>query len=334
MVGRKVKHKIFGEGKIVSKPDNKIIIQFPDCKKTFCYPDVFKKYLTTDDLKLKKIVEDDIAYDEKQKKLEKEQIKLDREKSEKTSDKLPKKQPQTKSQVNSKKNNEPLNIAFRYNYCDGGKTSTSIGFNGVCSEDIMECNVEASGSNCANSFCRGYINGEMDRTEFDELVANYDYICYESALLRKWMAYAGGTVKTNKPKSIARAEKMNNKLAIMTTCETKLFNGSSSEAERFIFAVFLIEEAFAGDDKQEGYVKADSKWRMELSPQEAKQILFWNYYQNPNAPDEIKWSQGLFRYISDEQTEKILKDIVKVKNNQAEKDFAQKFLDYYISKNS
>ena len=50
-----------------------------------------------------------------------------------------------------------------------------------------------------------------------------------------------------------------------------------------------------------------------MSPDEAKELRFWNYYFCQNARDVIKFGSGLHRYISDEQAAQILQDIAHVK---------------------
>jgi hypothetical protein len=62
-------------------------------------------------------------------------------------------------------------------------------------------------------------------------------------------------------------------------------------------------------------------------------ILFWNYYANENAPETVVLGSRLHRYLSDEQAVQILRDIVKVKTAQSEKEFAQNFLNHYCTVN-
>ena len=59
----------------------------------------------------------------------------------------------------------------------------------------------------------------------------------------------------------------------------------------FIFGVFLVDEAYEGDNREEGYVTTTSKYKISLSLDEAKQMLFWNYYHNENAIKLIPFFQ-------------------------------------------
>ena len=80
---------------------------------------------------------------------------------------------------------------------------------------------------------------------------------------------------------------------------------------------------------QIGYVANRSKWHIEPRPDEAHQLLFWNYYLNRKIPKKIFFGTGLLRYLSDIKAAQILKDIIRVKKSPAEKAFAQDFLDYF-----
>ena len=46
-----------------------------------------------------------------------------------------------------------------------------------------------------------------------------------------------------------------------------------AESSRYVFGVFLIDEYFEGDQEECGYVISHSKWRIELKPDEAHQML-------------------------------------------------------------
>ena len=103
----------------------------------------------------------------------------------------------------------------------------------------------------------------------------------------------------------------------------------TQDYSRYIFGVFLIDEYFEGDERDEGYVTCHSKWRIELSPTEAHQVLFWRYYYNENAPEKMVFGSGLHRYLSDVEAAQILRDIVKVKRDESEKALAEEFLHHY-----
>lgn len=115
-----------------------------------------------------------------------------------------------------------------------------------------------------------------------------------------------------------------NSLAVLTTRKPY-----ASEEDRFVFGVFLVDDAEEGDHIQEGCVRSTSKYRIELSPTEAPQIKFWNYHANDNNPSKAVWSQGLYRYITDTEAVQILRDIVAVKRLPVEKKFAEEFLEHF-----
>lgn len=115
-----------------------------------------------------------------------------------------------------------------------------------------------------------------------------------------------------------------NSLAILTSREP-----NAPEADRFVFGVFLVDEAYEGDRRDEGYVTTSSKYKISLTQEEAKKILFWKYYHNDNAPKKVAWGQGLHRYLSDIQAASVLHDIWRVKAGTKDEGVAKEFLDYF-----
>lgn len=312
IIGKNVFHKKFGTGIIVSKNDNAIIsVQFDDAEKKFAfeYPDAFEKqWLITDDAELKAQAEQDI-----------QQKKSDVQKSKKNI-----------SSVNhalkmgyKPKTGEPSNIAFKYNYCDGGETEEYFGFNGACSDKMIQYNTEVKKRGwCSHADCpcKQYKDGKISRTELDQMMKDDGFVCQESAFFRYWDAYPE---RHNEFVRLTRARR--NSLAILTT--TKPYDTGKN---RVIFAVFLVDECSEGDDKASGYVKENPDWRIELTKQEADQMLFWNYYAYENS-SSFSWS-GIVRYISDDIAVQILRDIVNVIAPEY-KNYAQEFLQYYCEIN-
>jgi len=119
-----------------------------------------------------------------------------------------------------------------------------------------------------------------------------------------------------------------NSLCVLTTRDP-----GSIENERYIFAVFLVDESYEGDNCDEGYVTTSSKYKIKLSPKEAHSMLLWNYHANENQPEITVWSSGLHRYFDDEQATQILKDISIMKQGTPDEDLAFEFLNYFIKIN-
>lgn len=174
--------------------------------------------------------------------------------------------------------------------------------------------------------CRHYLDGKINRKELDSYMSSDGgFVCYESAMLRDWRASAG-VDHTGKTKGRRRRlmKVQPNSLAVLTTREP-----NSPETSRFIFAVFLVDETFEGDNREEGYVTTKSEFKIQLTIEEARGIKFWNYYSNLNAPDVIRLGQGLYRYLYNEQAAQILQDIASVKKKTSEDQLADKFFRYF-----
>ena len=324
MVGCIVFHNTFGSGTIISKTANLLVIDFNGTEKKFVYPDAFEKHLTSVDQGLMAQVNRDL------------QVKNDAPATAVLSTVQPdpiSPKPQARKKL---KKVERSNVAFKCNYCDGGKTSTCIGFHGVCSDAVLRYNIEkAHHVWCADteSPCRCYLDGKISRTELEDMMrggGGLDSVCYESHMLRDWMASAG-VVQTgaNRGKPMRLLKVQRNSLAVLTSREPNYV----SDELRFIFAVFLVDESYEGDYRDAGYVTTTSEWKISLTPQEAHQILFWNYYLNQNAPERIVFGSGLHRYLSDNQAAQILRDIAEVRTEPKDKEFAQRFFEYFCTIN-
>lgn len=286
MVGRTVFHDVFGGGIITSIEGTILTVNFGETIKKFVYPDVFEQFLRSADLELMEQVNRDL-----QKK---------RERNIKTA--LPIVQSNsTQRQIKKHKAVERSNIAFKCNYCDGGKTASRIGFHGICSETILRYNIVAAQHvwcSDRDSPCKKYLDGTISRVELESMMeggGGFDFVCYESHMLRDWMASAGvvqNGADRGKPRRLMKVQK--NSLAVLTTREP-----NSPESSRFIFAVFLVDESYEGDYKDAGYVTTRSDWKIELMPKEARKMKFWTYYANRKDKDVIAFNSGLFRYLTD-----------------------------------
>ena len=68
----------------------------------------------------------------------------------------------------------------------------------------------------------------------------------------------------------------------------------------------------------------------ELTPDEASQLKFWDYYKNAGNPNSTQWGTGLYRYLSNDVCIKILSKIVEIKTGEEEKTHAEKVLARYL----
>ena len=315
---REVYHKKFGEGVIVEQVENMITVEFECGRKNFPYPDAFKSYLEFIEILVQEKVDKEIKESEylkqreKEEKIEKIMIEIDC-----------KKKVSTRQRVEYYK----PNVAFKCTYCDGGRSATCVGFNGVCSDKLINYNINVekrvwcSQEECA---CKQYLNGEIKRWELEEEFEEIG-VCSESAIMRDWAAYAGryhNGDRAGEPIKMKNAE--TNSLCILTTREP-----NTPENMRFIFGVFMIDDTYAGDDYESGEVRAHPKYRLVLTPKEAKRMLYWKYHKNDSNPEKAMWGSGLFRYLTDAEAMQILCDIVKLKKGTKDEKLAKEFLEAY-----
>lgn len=221
------------------------------------------------------------------------------------------------------------NVAFKCTYCNGGASSTSLGFKGACSPDIREFNTRCR-EWCRGEYCRcrKLEDGELTQEEFDSSVVTSDkmaFLCYESRMLIDWICYAGMEKKTGLPMALNKAQV--GSLAVLTT--RPVINGYEvPQEDTQIFAVFLIAKH---DDLSEigGSVTAHPKYRIELTPKESEKMLLWKYHANDNNKERAFWGTGLHRYLSDMECCQILKDMVDVIEEPTKKALAQELLDKF-----
>jgi hypothetical protein len=215
------------------------------------------------------------------------------------------------------KSSDKNNIPFKCNYCDGGKTNEVVGYKGVCSDETIKYNIKVVKHiwcSQPENMCYKYLNGEVSREEickfYEETKSEFSKsVCYESQMLEIWNAGAGITQngdEKGKPMSLRNVKA--NSLSLLTS---KL--PYAEDKDRFIFAVFLIDENYEGDNREEGYVGANPKYRIQLSFDEARELKFWDYYFNENKPEKIIFGSGLHRYITDIQAAQVLKKICEIK---------------------
>lgn len=313
--GKIVIHKMFGKGSVTRFTAEGFFVSFGQDEKKFAYPDSFESFLRFEDTQLQEEVQRLWQEKKEQKQRAMTTWRYSAPATQQKSE--PERKPKSKTVKD--------NIVFKCNYCDGGVNEYHIGYMGPCSEKMIGYNIDVahhswcSDSNCP---CRRFLDGEIDVFELEQLYLDGEMVCYESKMLTDWTAFAGTILRGDKkdePKKIRNTRL--NSLAVLTTRKPY-----ATEEDRFVFGVFLVDDADEGDNREAGFVKCTSEYRIELSPEEATQIKFWNYHANDTKPERAVWGQGLYRYTNDIEAAQILRDIVKIKQNASEKKFAEEFL--------
>lgn len=311
LIGVKVRNLKLGEGVVTRLCDSEIYVRFSDREARIGFPEVFYKSYKIEDAQALEYVSSLVAEGEA-KKIEQFSTPMKKHEEEER-----------------KKLKLRSNIAFKCNWCDGGATQERLGFDGVCSDEAISYNVHrrkrawCTSQSCS---CLHYSDGKVDRSELEEEFKD-GFLCYESAMLRDWYAYAGADqngASVGKSRGIRRAAY--NSLAMLTTCAP-----NTGESERCIFAVFLIDELFEGNERDVGYVGAQEKFRIELSPREARETLYWKYHTNANSSKRALWGTGLFRYINDIEAAQLLRDIAVLKRGTADEQLADELFGYFCS---
>jgi len=328
LINEVVYHKLFGKGIVVEQSNEIIKVQFYETVKKFPYPMIFDEAMSINNNDIQYQIEQ-IIYDEKEKqKRDKDLRMLEYENRFADANNEPSKAISRKQQ-----GRDICGIALKYNYCDGGSNRQNIGFYGVCSDLMIRENIKKLKRvwcSSEDSPCKQYLDGSITRGELDDIFNDGSFVCYESRLLRDWIAAVGryqSEDKYDKPKTISNVRP--NRLCVLTTRKPL-----TSENDRIIIAAFIIKDVVHGNDSVEGNVTAYDRYRIQLTRKEADMMPFWNFYKNKSKSDTPAWSSGLFRYLTDVQSAQVLKEIVKIKTDMKQKDLAQEMLQFFLEKNA
>lgn len=318
LINAQVISKVFGKGVIKSIECSRIVVQFESelqTEKVFAYPSAFDGFLVLDDIALQQMTQMEIqglkdqeAKESERKRLE-QQDRIEREKTKKS-------------------NTKKCNIAFKCNYCNGGVEKNGIGYCGVCDDETIRFNIcKAKRVWCAaeGSSCRKYLDGKIARNELE----NMDFVCYESQMLSLWQARAGvvqNGPRKGEPMQLRGVQR--GSLCVLTTVDP-----DRDEDSRYVFALFIVDEQYEGDNVCEGYVKADPQLRISLNWEEAQKLRFWDYYFNPNSPIRPHWGTGLYRHLTDIQSAQILQSLCIVKSGTEDEAKAIEIRDYFFDSN-
>lgn len=327
ILGKVVFHKVFGEGVVTEQRDTCISVSFSQVEKKFVFPDSFETFLKAKDAE----IGDDIIKYLATIQAERLRLQLENEQKRELQKQIFENR-RDSIQTRKAKVNPRANIAFKCNFCDGGQSDKQVGFNGVCSDARIRNNIEIEKRTwcCSEeNACRQYLNGEITRKELDDQCKGNGFVCYESQMLRDWKALAG-IVQTgeNKGKPMKLNQVQSNSLCLLTTRDPV-----STEEGRYIFAIFLVDETYEGDGRDEGYVTSESRFKIKLAPSEAKRMLFWNYHANGNNPEIAAWNTGLHRYFSNEEAVQILRDILTLKRGTKDEKLAEEFFIHFCKIN-
>lgn len=151
----------------------------------------------------------------------------------------------------------------------------------------------------------------------------------EDEIFTEWKVFTG-KVKSGKSKGQPRrlARMNENSACLLTRREDTM-----AEGDRQILGVFMANESFDGRSCEDGYITAHPEYRIQLSEEESEKILFWNYYVDKASSKNTIWNSGRQRYFDNIWMAQILRDIVSVKKQPHEREYAQAFFDYFCTVN-
>ena len=317
LVNQKVMHlkQDFGLGIIVEQDENIVTVKFEhkEHKMKMQYPEAFLNYVKLIDTNLQNQIEV-LAKEKIVSENERTALSLKRQREKIVHDNAFK---PTHGVLNT--SYRPC-IAFKLNYCDGGKSEHIVGFNGICSDKIIRLNQMMNRDWCTNPDCEcsQYYNGQITRYELDKAWENTRYgnfLCYESAALRDRAFGAGSGRKINGAG--------NGHLCIFTT-QIPDEQGILKQNERLVVFMGLIQEVIDSNDGDLIYIDKNHFINFNLS--EARQFKFWDIHSNKDKNNTL-WGSGLFRYFDDYEAIRFIKKAIEIKKHDSAA--AKELLKYY-----
>lgn len=180
---------------------------------------------------------------------------------------------------------EDGNIAFKCNWNDR--------------EYLKPCRPEAYEYNI--SMDRAWCVKQADACQkFAGVPSLQNNTCYDVSALKEMYFAAGWDHPAGRKKPRIIRSVKNNKVAFLRTVPP-----GCSGKERLIIGCLFIKRV-ENDPDEETKIYGDKEKSFSI-PFEKVKVRFWDYYQNSEY--NAVWSSGLFRYISDETTLRILKAV-------------------------
>lgn len=145
----------------------------------------------------------------------------------------------------------------------------------------------------------------------------------------EWKVFSGVIKSGNNKGKPNKPSRLHQNSAVLLTAR----DASMPEKDRRILGVYMVNEDFVGKLCDDGNISAHSKYKIQLTEQEADQLLFWNYYINEKTPQKMSWNTGKYRYFDNLWMAQILLDIVSLKSDPQERELAQQFLKHFCKMN-
>ena len=151
----------------------------------------------------------------------------------------------------------------------------------------------------------------------------------QDSVFKEWKIFTGVIKSGEKKGQPNRLVRINQNSACLLTAR----DPDMQEKGRYILGAYMVNEAFIGKLCEDGYIPAHSEFRLRLSEDESKKMLFWNYYVNKRYPHKMTWNTGRNRYFDNIWMAQILYDIVSLRKKPQERECAQRFLEYFCHMN-
>ena len=210
-------------------------------------------------------------------------------------------------------------IAFKVTYNDGGANGGLIGYRGVCSDRIIVDNVKHRRMTCcsdADTPCRRYVDAGLKGRRPTVPPEDKRLFCYESVLLsRRTLGFGAGIYHngSKKGEAIPVRQVEEGDIAFLTTIPPE-----GKQKDRIVFGCYrvgrVIERSVWGN-----WIESDGTMDVVVPDDVARDLFFWSY-QPRNKDGTRKWGSGLFRYLEEDTTQHLIRDLLWRLGNDRQRD--------------
>ncbi|MDI9485191.1 MAG: malate synthase [Bacillota bacterium] len=151
----------------------------------------------------------------------------------------------------------------------------------------------------------------------------------QEQIFSEWRVFTGvrkSGAQKGKPNRLVRLHQ--NSCCLITAREP-----DEPEQDRRIAGLFMVGEFFVGKLCEDGLIPAHGTYRLRLSEEESRKLLFWNYYFNERYPNNMTWNSGRYRYFDNVWMAQILKDLVELKEGSDGLQQTTEFFEHFCAMN-
>ena len=189
----------------------------------------------------------------------------------------------------------------------------------MCPDRIIVDNVKHRRMTCcsdADTPCRGYVGAGLKGRRPTVPSEDERLFCYESVLLsRRPLRFGAGIYHNGRRagEAIPVNQVEAGDIAFLTTIPPE-----GKQRDRIVFGCYRVGRVIEGSGWG-NCIESDGTMDVVVPDDVARGLFFWNY-QPPNRDGTRKWGAGLFRYLEEDTTRRLIEDLLWRLGNDGQRD--------------